>query len=86
MKLHEEVRAIRLFVKDVQIAPSKIDSILLGRMDKLKRIMEANGIHIMFPPLGSRANTIRVQGVENLHMERGVREVMALVSACLFVS
>ncbi|KAK5651565.1 hypothetical protein OQA88_11930 [Cercophora sp. LCS_1] len=78
-RLHEHLTRVRLFVKDVQISPPKIDSILLGRIDKVKKIMEANGTYVMMPPLGSRASAVRVQGVENLHVERTVRELMALV-------
>ena len=59
---------------------AKIDSILLTRMDKVRKIVEANGTFIMFPPLASRNDLIRVQGVENLHVERTVRDLMALVS------
>lgn len=80
LKVHEYLTRIRLYVKDVQIPPAKIDSILLTRMDKIKKIMETNGTFIMFPPLGSRQNTVRVQATENLHVERTVRELMALVS------
>jgi len=59
---------------------AKIDSILLTRMDKVRKIVEANGTFIMFPPLGSRDGLVRIQGVENLHVERTVRDLMALVS------
>jgi len=67
-------------VKDVQISAAKIDSILLSRMDKVRKICEMNGTYIMFPPLGTRRETIRVQGLENLHVERTARELMTLVS------
>jgi len=79
-KLHDNLVRIRIFVKDVQIPAAKIDSILLSRMDKVRKIVEANGSFIMFPPLGSKQTTVRVQGLENLHVERTVRELMALVS------
>ncbi|KAK0714648.1 hypothetical protein B0H67DRAFT_488856 [Lasiosphaeris hirsuta] len=78
-RLHETLIRIRLFVKDVQVPSAKIDSILLSRMDKVRKIVEANGTFILFPPLASRRDTIRIQGVENLHVERSVRELMALV-------
>ena len=71
---------IRVFVKEVSVPMAKIDSILLTRMDKVRKIVEANGTFIMFPPLASRNDLIRVQGVENLHVERTVRDLMALVS------
>ena len=79
IKLHEVFTRMRLFVKDVSLPAAKIDSILLGRMDKVRKILEANGTFIMFPPLASGQNTVRVQAVENLHAERTVRELMALV-------
>ncbi|KAK3390495.1 hypothetical protein B0H63DRAFT_117091 [Podospora didyma] len=78
-KVHDILQRLRIFVKDVQIPAAKIDSILLSRMDKVKRIIETNGTYIMFPPLASRGTTVRVQAVENLHIERSVKELMALV-------
>lgn len=77
-KLHETVQRIRLYVKDVTIPAAKIDSILLGRLDKVRKILEANGTYIMFPPLASQRNMVRVQGSEGLHVERTVREIMSL--------
>jgi hypothetical protein len=82
-KIHEVLSRISLFVKDVVIPPEKIDSILLGRMDKVRKIIEANGTFILFPPLGSRQNTVRIQATENLHAERTAKELMAIVSATL---
>jgi hypothetical protein len=78
LRIHELLTRIRLFVKDVTLHPAKIDSILLSRMDKVRKITETNGAFIMFPPLGSRKGLIRVQAVENLHVERSLRELMAL--------
>ncbi|KAJ4300445.1 hypothetical protein N0V88_003120 [Collariella sp. IMI 366227] len=78
-RIHELLTRIRLFTKDVTIPPAKIDSILLSRMDKVRKICEANGAFIMFPPLGSRNSLVRVQAVENLHVERSLRELMLLV-------
>lgn len=80
-KLHETVQRIRLYVKDVTIPAAKIDSVLLGRLDKVRKILEANGTYIMFPPLASQRNMVRVQGSEGLHVERTVREIMSLVSS-----
>jgi ribosome-interacting GTPase 1 len=82
-KLHEVFHRIRLFVKDVQIAPAKIDSILLSRMDKIRKILEQNGTFMLFPPLASQRNTVRVQGSDMLHVDKSVRELMALVCSCL---
>ena len=78
-KIHELVRSTRLFMKDAVVAAPKIDSILLSRLDKVRKIMETNGTFIQFPPLASQRGMIRVQGVEGLHVERTVREFMSLV-------
>ena len=78
-KLHETASRLRIYVKDVTIPAAKIDSILLGRLDKIRKILEANGTYIMFPPLASQRNMVRVQGNEGLHVERTVREIMTLV-------
>lgn len=78
-KIHEHLTRMRLYMKDVTLPPPKIDSILLNRLDKVRKILEANGTFIMFPPLGSKQSTVRVNSVENLHAERTVKELMALV-------
>lgn len=78
-KIHEVVNRTRLFRKDATVSPAKIDSILLGRLDKVRKIMEINGTFILFPPLASQRNVIRIQGVEGLHVERTVRDIMGLV-------
>ncbi|KHN98170.1 KH domain-containing protein [Metarhizium album ARSEF 1941] len=77
-KLHETVSRIRIYMKDVNIPAAKIDSILLGRLDKVRKILEANGTYIMFPPLASQRTMVRVQGSESLPVERTVRELMSL--------
>jgi hypothetical protein len=69
---------MRLFVKDVQIVPSKIDNILLGRMDKVRKIVETNGTFIMFPHLGSKQSGVRVQASDNSHQDRTIHELMGL--------
>lgn len=79
-KLLELVRGVKVYVKDVSVTPTKIDSILLDRLDKVRKVMEANGCYVLFPQLGSQRNAIRVQGTEILHVERTIRELMALVS------
>ena len=79
-KLKELVQGTKLFVKDVMVSSSKIDSILLDRLDKVRKVMETNGTHVIFPQLGSQRGMIRIQGTEVLHIERTVREIMALVS------
>ena len=79
-KLHELVMNTKCFVKEVVVSPHKIDCILLDRLEKVRRVMEINGSYVLFPPLGSQRSAIRVQGTEILHVERTVREIMALVS------
>lgn len=84
-KMHEVLNRLRLFVKEVEIPSEKIDNILLSRMDKVQKITETFGTYISFPPLGSRKTIVRIQGQENLHIERTARELMALVGVSLFV-
>ena len=81
-RVHELLARMRIFVKDVTVLSAKIDSILLNRMDKVRKIIEANGTFIMFPTLGARQGSVRVQALENLHVERSIRELMALVRLC----
>ena len=78
-KLHELVTSTKCYVKDVAVNAAKIDSIILDRLDKVRKVMELNGSYVLFPPLGSLQGLIRVQGTEILHVERTVREIMALV-------
>ena len=82
-KLKELVMSIKLYSKDAIVSASKIDSILLDRLDKVRKVMEANGSYILFPQLGSQRGLVRVQGTEVLHVERTVKEIMALVSTSL---
>ncbi|KAI2621355.1 hypothetical protein GGS21DRAFT_541715 [Xylaria nigripes] len=85
-KIHEIVSRTKLFMKDAVISPAKIDSILLGRMDKVRKIMEVNGAYIMFPPLASQRNMIRVQGIEGLQIERTMKEIMSLAGQFYYAS
>lgn len=78
-KLRQLIMSINIYKKDVIVSPSKIDSILLDRLDKVRKITEANGSHVIFPPLGSQRGVLTVQGTDVLHMERTVKEIMALV-------
>ncbi|MCJ1378940.1 hypothetical protein MMC17_002039 [Xylographa soralifera] len=77
-KLHELVMNTKCYVKEVQVSPPKVDSILLDRLEKVRKVMELNGTYVLFPSLGSTLGKIRVQGTEILHVERTVREIMAL--------
>ncbi|KAI4162461.1 MAG: hypothetical protein LQ342_003876 [Letrouitia transgressa] len=77
-KLHDLVLNTKCYVKNVSVSANKIDSILLDRLEKVRKVMEANGSYVLFPQLGSQRGLIRVQGTEILHVERTVREIMAL--------
>lgn len=78
-RLHDQILTVKGYVKDIELAPSKIDSILFERLDKVKKIMETNGTYVLFPQLGLQRSKVRVQGTEILHIERTIRELMALV-------
>lgn len=77
-RLYQLAKQTKIYVKDVIVSSSKIDNILLERLDKVRKVMESNGSHVMFPQLGSRHNVVCIQGTEVLHVERTVREIMAL--------
>ena len=83
-KLRELVMGVKIYLKDVVVNSSKIDNILLDRLDKVRKVMEMNGSYVLFPQLGSQRGLVRIQGTEVLHVERTVREIMALV-CCLLV-
>ena len=78
-KLRELVMGVKIYVKDVIVNCNKIDNILLDRLDKVRKVMEMNGSYVLFPQLGSQRGLVRIQGTEVLHVERTVREIMALV-------
>jgi len=78
-KLRDLIMNTKCYAKDVMVSSSKIDSILLDRLDKVRKVMEMNGSYVLFPQLASQRGLVRVQGTEILHVERTVREIMALV-------
>jgi hypothetical protein len=80
LRLRNLVVGTKPFVKDVAITDTKLDDVLLGRLDKVRKIMEMNGSYVVFPQLGRKHGVVRVQGTDILNVERTVREVMALVS------
>jgi len=80
IKLHELVRSTQACVKEVRISSDKVDSILLERIDKIRKIIEYNGSYVLFPQLGVQRGIVRVQGTDMLHVERTIREIMSLVS------
>lgn len=69
---------IRLYVKDITITLTKVDYLLLERLDEVKRIMDTNGTFVQFPILGTSGSIFRVQGSETLHLERTVKAIMAI--------
>ena len=77
-RLHELVMTTKTFVKDAAITTSKVDCILLERLDKIRKIIEANGSHVLLPHLGTNSGVIRVQATDILNVERTVREIMSL--------
>jgi hypothetical protein len=79
-RLHDLVMSTKVFVKPVMVTDTKLDAILLERLDKVRKIIENNGSYILLPPLGVQRGVVRVQGTDVLHVERTVRELMQLVS------
>ncbi|KAL1608060.1 hypothetical protein SLS60_002999 [Paraconiothyrium brasiliense] len=77
-RLHDLVMSTKVFVKPVMVTDTKLDAILLERLDKVRKIIENNGSYILLPPLGMQRGVVRVQGTDVLHVERTVRELMAL--------
>ena len=77
-RLHDLVINVKTYVKDVVITNSKVDSILLQRLDKIRKIVEANGSYVLLPPLGSHQGVVRVQATDILNAERTIREIMSL--------
>lgn len=77
-KLHELVLSTKTFVKDVLVTASKVDYLLLERLDKIRKIIEANGSFVLLPPLGTNSGVLRVQSTDILNVERTVREIMSL--------
>ncbi|KAF2817441.1 uncharacterized protein BDZ99DRAFT_374543 [Mytilinidion resinicola] len=77
-KLHDLVLATKVYMKPVQLTETKIDSILLERLDKVRKIIETNGTYVLFPRLGEQRGLLRVQGSDVLAVERTVREMMSL--------
>ncbi|KAI9828239.1 MAG: hypothetical protein M1826_006065 [Phylliscum demangeonii] len=77
-KLSELVRVTKCYVKDVVVTASKIDAMLVDRLDKIRKISEINGSFILFPQIGTQRSVIRVQATEMLYVERTIREIMTL--------
>jgi len=81
-RLHDLVLSTKSYVKEIAVTVTKIDNIILGRLDKVRKIMESNGSYVLFPRLGMQRGVVRIQGTDILHVERTAREVMAIVRSC----
>ncbi|KAF1992284.1 hypothetical protein K402DRAFT_415966 [Aulographum hederae CBS 113979] len=77
-KIHDLVMTTKSFIKPIIVTESKIDNILLERLDKIYKVIETNGSYVLMPSLGLQRGAVRVQGTDVLHVERTVREVMSL--------
>ena len=77
-RLHDLVLSSKNFVKDVQVTTSKVDCILLERLDKIRKIVEANGSNVILPPVGANVGLLRVAATDILNIERTTREIMSL--------
>lgn len=77
-KLHELARHVKPLMKEVKISSEKVDNLILERLDKIQSIMEYNGTYVLLPQLGVPRNSIRVQGTDMLHVERTIRQIMAI--------
>jgi KH domain len=80
-QLQELSNGANTYVKDVRITPTKIDHLVLQRLDKIQSIMEAHGSFLLLPAIGQQVSLIRVQGLDVLNVERTIRDVMGLVSS-----
>lgn len=79
-RLHDLVMATKVYIKPVHVTDTKLDAILLERLDKVRKIIENNATYILMPHLGLQRGQVRVQGTEVLNVERTIRELMILVS------
>jgi hypothetical protein len=70
----------KAFIKEVLITSSKLDSLILERLDKVRQIIDTNGSYVVLPPLGHQQGYTRVQGNDVLHVERTLKDVMNLAS------
>jgi len=77
-RLADLVMATKMFSKLVHVTTSKVDYILLERLDKIRKIIEANGSYVVLPHLGNHNGSLSVQATDILNVERTVREIMGL--------
>jgi hypothetical protein len=78
-KIHDLVIGTKVYLKPVHVTETKLDAIVLERLDKVRKIIENNATYVLIPPLGSMHGAVRIQGTDVLHVERTIRELMALV-------
>lgn len=78
-QLHDLVLAAKNYAKEIRITHTKVDHLLLERLDKIQSIMEAHASHVLLPPIGRQQGSIRIQGLDLLNVERTARDIMALV-------
>jgi hypothetical protein len=79
-QLQDLVNMAKSFIKDVRVTSTKVDHLLLERLDKIQSIMEAHASYVMLPSIGQNANIVRVQGLDVLNVERTIRDLMGLVN------
>lgn len=65
-------------MKSVTIGMLKADYIIMERLDEVKKIMEVNGTYVQLPPLGSAKGIMRVQGVEQMFVEKTIKQIMQI--------
>lgn len=66
--------------RTVQCLPRKIEWLLSNSKDKLKKIMNDNGVFISLPALGSQINLVTVYGENKIYLERAIRALMILTT------
>lgn len=79
-KLISVMHSSSLYSKDISINPSKIDSILLERLDTVRQIMIRNASYITLPGLGQQPGVAQVRAANVLNIERTSRDLMNLAS------
>jgi hypothetical protein len=76
----QEAARVKSYMKDVRVTPTKMDHLLLERLDKIQSIMEGHASYVVLPSIGHNAAVVRVIGLDVLNVERTIRDLMGLVS------
>lgn len=79
-RIHALMKTVRLYGRELQLSAAKIDSILLTRLDVVRKFLDANSTYMSFPPLGSGRSQVRVQGGDIVCADRAARELMNLTT------